>query len=512
MARRVVYSILATVGFSLLAILNVGGYRYGVQDQSFYLPAVLRHLDPTLFQRDTPVLAAQDLFFVFDNVIGRLAQVSGWSLPAIFFGLFLIGLITFGAATILMGWRLYGSWWTVAVLTLGVTLRHRISLTAVNTLESYLHPRMLAFAVGVTALAVFIRGRPWFALLIATTATFLHPTTALWFLIVLSVAVVVTEQPLPKPLLLGILVGTPLALWTVIPMVRNQLVVMDDAWLSLLEHKSYLFATNWTGTAWLANMGTAAIVAAVYLYRRSTGIASERETGIVIGCAALLLIFLLSLPLVDLRLALAVQLQAGRIFWLLDFMAVASLAWLLTESKIWAYLSLSPSSAKRIVTLIVALATLTRGIYVTFVEHPERPFVSVASADSPWIQAMNWVAQTDPGTHLLADPAHAWRHGTSVRVSGQRDVYLEEIKDPAMAIYSRAVAQRVLERIHDLGPFEALTTERAHLLADKYDLHFLVTDRPFDLPIAHQAGPFKIYELRQQPSSKVAAKSNLFLR
>ena len=512
MARRVLLTILATVGFCLLAVLNVGGYRYGVQDQSFYLPAVFRHLDPELFQRDIPVLAAQDLFFVFDNVVGHLTQMSGWSLPTIFFGLFLIGLITFGAATILMGWSLYRSWWTVAALTLGVTLRHQISFTAVNTLESYLHPRMLAFAVGLAALAIFVRGRPWLALLIATTATLLHPTTALWFLVVLSVAVVVTEWPLPRPLLIGILGGTPLALWTVMPMIRSQLVVMDGTWLSLLEHKSYLFATDWTWAAWLANLGTAAIVAAVYSYRRSTGIASERETGIVIGCAALLLIFFFSLPLVDLRLALAVQLQVGRVFWLLDFMAIASLAWLLTESKIWAYWSLSPNSAKRIVTLVVALTTLTRGIYVTFIEHPKRPLVSVTLADNDWARAMKWVAQTHPETHLLADPAHAWRHGTSVRVSGKRDVYLEEVKDPAMAIYSRTVAQRVLERMHDLGPFDALTVERARLLADKYDLHYLVADRPFDLPIAYQTGPFKIYDLRQRPSPRVVARSNVLLK
>ncbi|SVB59954.1 uncharacterized protein METZ01_LOCUS212808, partial [marine metagenome] len=48
MTRRIALGLLSASGFCLLAILNVGGYRYGVQDQSFYVPAVLQQLDPGL--------------------------------------------------------------------------------------------------------------------------------------------------------------------------------------------------------------------------------------------------------------------------------------------------------------------------------------------------------------------------------------------------------------------------------------------------------------------------------
>tara|TARA_B100001123_G_scaffold301719_1_gene336779 strand:- start:10035 stop:11573 length:1539 start_codon:yes stop_codon:yes gene_type:complete len=512
MTRRVLFSVAAAIGFSLLAILNVGGYRYGVQDQSFYLPAVLRQLDPTLFLRDTAVLEAQDLFFFFDNAIGWITKFTGWSLPFTFFGLFVLGLLILGIATATLGWQLYGSWYTAATLTLAITLRHRISLTAVNTLEGYLHPRMLAFAVGISALALFMRGRSWPALLITIIAIMLHPTTGLWFLIALSVAVVVAEPPSSRGMLLGILIGTPVLLWLSQAMVGNRFVVMDDAWISVLAHKSYLFPSNWTWTAWLANLGTATVIGAVYLYRYRAGMTSRRETGIICGCAALLTLFILSLPLVNLRLALAVQLQISRIFWILDFIAIASLAWLLTESNIWRRLSWSPTVARHVVVTAVAVTTIIRGGYVSFVEHPNRPVIALRPADSDWIQAMTWVTRTDPETHLLVDPAHAWRHGTSVRVSGQRDVYLEEVKDPAMAIYSRVVARRVLERIQDLGQFDALTVERAHLLADKYDLHYLIDNRPFDLPIVYRAGIFKIYELNQRRPSQVAARTNPLLQ
>jgi len=142
---------------------------------------------------------------------------------------------------------------------------------------------------------------------------------------------------------------------------------------------------------------------------------------------------------------------------------------------------------------LVALAAVMRGGYVGFIEHPERQVVALRPAEIDWTRLMEWVVQTPPGTHLLADPAHAWRHGASVRATSQRDVFLEEVKDPALAIYSKAVAQHVLDRLHDLGEFGTLTAERATVLADKYDPHYLLTDRSFELPLAHQVGPFRAY-------------------
>jgi hypothetical protein len=230
------------------------------------------------------------------------------------------------------------------------------------------------------------------------------------------------------------------------------------------------------------------------------------------GCAALLLLFVATLPLVEMRIALAVQLQIGRIFWLLDFLALASLAWLVTESDVWERWRWSPDIARRVALGVVLLTAVARGTYVSFIEHPERPVVAIGPADSDWTRAMEWIAHTPRGSHVLADPAHAWRHGTSVRVTGERDVFLEEVKDPALAIYSRDVAQRVLDRIQDLGQFESLTTDHAQKLADKYDLHYLVADRPFDLPLAHQAGTVGIYTLRSPPVTRIATRAGSSMR
>ena len=92
MARRAFLSVLAAAGFSLLAILNVGGYRYGVQDQAFYIPAIVRHLDPTLYPNDADLIDAQDQFLAFDEATARLMLATGWSLPGVFLAGHLVSL------------------------------------------------------------------------------------------------------------------------------------------------------------------------------------------------------------------------------------------------------------------------------------------------------------------------------------------------------------------------------------------------------------------------------------
>ena len=108
---------------------------------------------------------------------------------------------------------------------------------------------------------------------------------------------------------------------------------------------------------------------------------------------------------------------------------------------------------------------------------------------------MEWLSRTPPDTHVLADPGHAWKYGTSVRVTGERDVYLEEVKDLALALYSRDVAVEALRRIADAHDFDALTPEQLRSLAARYDLDYLVVERDVDLPVAYRNEQFRVYRL-----------------
>jgi hypothetical protein len=204
-----------------------------------------------------------------------------------------------------------------------------------------------------------------------------------------------------------------------------------------------------------------------------------------VGATALVAFFLLTLPLVIARLAFPVQLQISRVFWLVDALATVYLLSLLVERRV-----------ARAVALVLVLVSLSRGTYIMLVERPDRALFSVHLTESPWEDAMRWLSHQSVDTHVLADPGHSWKYGTSVRVSAVRDVFLEDVKDSAIAIYSRDVAQRVVERAAAIGDFTTLTPDRARALAAKYDLDYLVTEARLDLQERYENTQFRIYALR----------------
>ena len=69
------------------------------------------------------------------------------------------------------------------------------------------------------------------------------------------------------------------------------------------------------------------------------------------------------------------------------------------------------------------------------VEHPDRALFALHRPASDWDDALRWIRTQPIDAHVLAEPGHAWKYGTSVRVAAERDVFLEEVKDSAVAIY-----------------------------------------------------------------------------
>ncbi len=215
-----------------------------------------------------------------------------------------------------------------------------------------------------------------------------------------------------------------------------------------------------------------------------------REGALVVGCLSLVLVFAATLPFNAARLALAIQLQPSRIFWMLDFLAVIYVVWAAAEG-----VTADARRARMVALAIVVLATV-RGTYIMFVEFPDRRVAQVRINDDDWGRAMAWARGSRAGSGWLADPGHAVRYGTSVRVAGERDVFVEAIKDGAVGMYDRSVALRTRERVEALGDFTTLTPERARALSSQYDLDYLVSERSMDLPLEFSSGAVRIYRLR----------------
>jgi hypothetical protein len=347
----------------------------------------------------------------------------------------------------------------------------------------------VAFALGVLAIAALLRERRAVALALVGAAAAFHPTTALWFAIWVGTAIFVSARSWRAPLAAAAL-ATALALaWAVSAgPLAGRLAPMDLAWLATIASKDYLFPTDWPLEVWILNLALPVIVLTVYAWRRRLGLAHRAEHGLVAGAVALLAVFFLTLPFNAARIALVVQLQIPRLFWMLDLLATIYAAWALVEA--------GRTSRLRgaLVTMALLVAAAARGYYSLEVRYPDRDLFETRLEASEWTDVMAWASRSEPGSYWLADPGHAWRYGASVRLAG-RDVFLEAVKDEALAMYSRDVAQRVADHTRALGDFHALSADRARSLAARYDLDYLVTERELPLPVAYRNRRFVVYRL-----------------
>ena len=489
------------MAFVVLATLNSGGYRYGASDQAFYIPAVLKQLDPALFPRDTALLGPQARYFFVDEIVAAIIGATGWSIEACFAAGYVLTL-----AVLYLGlWRLghllfrtpLASWALIAA----ETLRHRITKTGVNTLEGYFHPRVLVFAVGVWAIAAYLRGRPWLAMGAILGAGLFHPTTAAFFVLFLGVAIWTTDPHARRAIGVLAVIGITGLGWILLagPM-QGALEPMDTTWRELLSSKDYLFPVHdWAAGAWLANLGTACLAIGTLAWRVHRGAATSREGGLLAGAVALTAGFLVTLPAVTMGSALFVQLQISRVFWILDLLGVVALVWWLVDGPPAAATPVAARPApvrwRQAAAVVIVGAAVARGGWVAFVEHADRAVVASTLPEDDWARVLRWASGQPAQAHFLADPGHGWRYGAPLRYAG-RDVFLEEVKDTAMATYSRESAARVIERRAAIGDFGALDGEGARALATRFRLDYLVIDRDMDLPLVHQEGVFRIYALR----------------
>ena len=479
--------------FVVLATANAGGYRYGVSDQTYYAAAVLKARTPALFPRDGAVLGAESSLMATDKILASASRTLHLDLPDLFAVVQLLTLLGFAAAAAAFARALGVSPWTTALFLALLTLRHHITKTGANTLEGYMHPRVIAFALGLAALACVLRGRRWPLALFLAAALVAHPTTAAWFGIAAMVAAFVS-RPTWRVTLIGITIaGAGVAAWMVVAgPLAGRLVRMDAPWLAVLADRDYLFPSRWPLYAWAINLGYLVAIALLWRARRIRGIAAPAEAGLVAASLALVVIFLASLPFEAAGVAIAIQLQVDRVFWLLDIIATAYIAWWLFSGP------LGSTNGRRAVTLAVVLAlSAARGVYVLH-QGDGRPLVSIDLPDTPWTQTMRWIRAQPGAWNVLADPSHAFKFGASVRVAAERDTVLELSKDPAIAMYDRSLALRVADRERALEGFAEFGTDDVRRAGHTFAADVAVVSRsqPLDLPVLYSNTGFVVYDLR----------------
>jgi hypothetical protein len=466
-----------------------------VSDQAFYATAVVKDLHPSLFPRDTPFLETQSRLQLSDEILASLSRLTGADLPPVFLAVYVVTLVLLFAGSVAFARAAGFSWWATSGFLVLLTFRHRIARTGANSLEGYTHPRQLAFGLGVIAVAAFLRERYiWMVAAIIGAAAW-HPTTAFWFALVLGTAAMVVHRRAWPWLAAAIAAATTVGVYLVVSSgpLGGRLVIMDADWLKVLAEKDYLFPHQWPLYAWLANLAYPLVIFLIYRRRRQRGISVRGEGALVTGWLVLVPVFLVSLPFTMMRIALAVQAQVTRVFWLLDFATAAYLAWWLLDS-----VGGTRPRVRAAVLVVLAAASVGRGVFLVAGPDSGRQLVRLDLPDTPWVEAMRWIKDQPASWYVLADPGHAWKYGVSVRLAAEKDTLVEAGKDTALAMYDRRVAMAVGERLAAVPDFDRLTTAGARALRARYglDVAIVLRSHRLELPVLHENAEFVVYDLR----------------
>lgn len=486
--------------FAILATANSGGYRYGVGDQAFYEPATQLRLHPELFPRDRAILESQAKLTSVDEILASATRVTGLAPTTLFFVLYVVSLIVlfFGVDQVAQALG-FSPWASAAFLAL-MTLRHRITKTGANTLEGYMHPRQLAFGLGALAIASSLKNHWWWTLGLLGIAAAIHPTTATWFAVLIAGGMIIDELAIERGtsfvwlLLSGVLASAWIVSRTVSALPAG--LLMDPVWAAVFAAKDYVFVSTWPAYAWVVNVAYLPVLWLIYTRRERAGVAHPLERRLVAGGLALLTVFIASVFFSESHVALAVQLQVSRVFWLTDFLAAGYVAWWLTSDP--AVIRIAGQRAPVVAVALLAIVAAGRGVFVLSAAGSDRALVRLDIPNDDWARTMAWLRTQPADWHILADPDHAWKQGTSVRVAASRDVVLENVKDSAISLYDRNVALRVAERTAALGHFAEMSADQFRDVARRYDATVLVTDaqRTLALPRLYTNASFVVYDLR----------------
>ncbi len=183
---------------------------------------------------------------------------------------------------------------------------------------------MLAFGIGLLATAAVLRRRSWLAVALVAVAAVVHVTTAMWFAVLLGVALAILDRQMRALAVAAAVAAAVAGLWALATgRLDASLAPMDDVWLQAVATKDSLFADRMAGlgvgrrTSRSSGCSGGRIAAG-----SATASRRAEDAALAWGATALVAVFLLTLPLVAAGASLPVQLQISRVFWLVDFVAL----------------------------------------------------------------------------------------------------------------------------------------------------------------------------------------------
>jgi hypothetical protein len=378
--------------------LLLRGYHGILGDGQLYafqaLARIHPHLAADLYLQNT----SQDRFTIFSPIYAWFIEFLGLENSARLLTLVFTAWFLAGAwAVVRMLASRDGAWLAVAFLLI-VSGSYGGS-GVFRFAEEFLTARLPAEALIVTSLACYFGGLKRLAIVIATTALFVHPLIALPGLLLLICLSVPTRTSV-----LGAIACVIVALLisggaTRLPRVSDLFPLLDPAWLNVVQERSqFLFLQLWSFRDWELNARPFFYLAFISLVVQDVRIRKACSAAAIVGVAGLAVAFVAS---VIGPVAILVQGQAWRWVWIAVFVSA-----LLTPAailQIWqdkdygplcAILLISgltlPVDGTACVSLAMVFWLLKPHINVRAVRHLRWISVAPIIAIAAWVSDQSW--------------------------------------------------------------------------------------------------------------------------
>jgi hypothetical protein len=446
--RWLVGALLVLALLSGLAIL-IQGYHPGLEDDAFYLAAIKRNLNPSLFPHDADFFRVQFQATVFDKLIAASLR---WTHAPLEWGILFW---QFGATLLILWgcWRIsrrcfvesHAQW--AAVTLVAVLLTLPVSGTGLSLTDQYLHPRALATGLILAAIVAVLDGQLVLVGVLLLAAFCVHAIMAAFgasyclFLLWRKPARATEQQSLALATLL-----LPLG-WVFEP--------GSDAWRRAAATRPFYFVLRWHWYEWL---GVVAPLALLWWFRalakrrqeeprqeklwKETVLAWVSERLVYFGVFQLAVALIMLLPA---RLERLRPLEPMRFLHLVYLLFV-----LLSGGLLGQYVL-----KRKILRWLLLFVPLSAGMfYAQRQMYPATPHLELPGAtanENAWVAAFRWISRNTPvdsqfaiDPHYMESPGEDY-HG--FRGLAERSVLADEVKDAGMVARVPSLASRWLREV-----------------------------------------------------------------
>lgn len=152
------FSVLALLLLLTVAAVAVHGYHYGIEDQAIYLPGLKKALDPSLYPHDSELFSPQATASGLTRLVVGTVKTFGLSVASASLVWHLFSIFAFLFACWALTGKVFESIRARVSALVMVTCLFTLPLagTALYIVDQHLHPRTLASALALMAIAVVL--------------------------------------------------------------------------------------------------------------------------------------------------------------------------------------------------------------------------------------------------------------------------------------------------------------------------------------------------------------------